>query len=61
MIEIDEKFKLLRSGMSVIDVGAAPGGWSQVIAEKIKSEPGEEKCVAVDLLAMPPISGVRFV
>ena len=42
--------------MRVIDVGAAPGGWSQVIAEKVESQPGQETVVAVDLLEMVPVS-----
>lgn len=54
-MEIDEKHKLLKSGMYVIDVGAAPGGWSQVIAERIKSLAEAERCIAVDLLSMPAI------
>jgi 23S rRNA (uridine2552-2'-O)-methyltransferase len=38
--------------MRVIDVGAAPGGWSQIIAEKVESKYGQETVVAVDLLNM---------
>ena len=49
-MEIDEKHKLLKAGMFVIDVGAAPGGWSQVIAERTNSTRGKETCIAVDLL-----------
>ena len=45
----------------MIDVGAAPGGWSQVIAEKIGSTPGNERAIAVDLLTMDKIDGVKFV
>ncbi len=41
--------------MKVIDVGASPGGWSQVIAEKVQSIPGQETVVAVDLLEMTPV------
>lgn len=41
--------------MRVIDVGAAPGGWSQVIAEKVDSEIGKESVVAVDLLEIIPV------
>ena len=61
LMEIDQKHKLLKSGMRVIDVGAAPGGWSQVIAEKVDSKPGLETVIAADLLSMQPIDGVRFV
>jgi 23S rRNA (uridine2552-2'-O)-methyltransferase len=55
LLEIDRREKLLRPGMVVLDLGAAPGGWSQVAAEKVK--PGG-RVVAVDLLPVAPISGV---
>lgn len=55
LIEIDKKLKLLKPGMKVLDLGAAPGGWSQVAAEK-----GCE-IVALDLLAMDPVPGVHFI
>lgn len=38
LLEINTRFNLLKPGMRVIDVGAAPGGWSQIIAEKVESE-----------------------
>lgn len=53
--EIDKKCGLLKPGLKVVDLGAAPGGWSQVAAEK-----GCE-VVALDLLAMEPIEGVAFI
>src|SRR5258706_7737150 len=55
LLEIDEREKLLRPGASVIDLGAAPGGWSQVAAARVK--PGG-KVIAIDLLAVEPIPGV---
>lgn len=55
-MEIDDKFSLFKKGMRVIDVGAAPGGWSQIIAERVHSEIGAETVVAVDLLGMEPVS-----
>ena len=55
LLEIDQKDRLLRPGMRVLDLGAAPGGWSQVISEKVK--PGGT-VVAVDLLEIAPIPGV---
>lgn len=57
LLEIDRKDRLLRAGMTVLDLGAAPGGWSQVAAEKVR--PGG-RVVAVDLLDMAPIPGVTF-
>jgi len=55
LLEIDRKDRLLRPGMRVLDLGAAPGGWSQVASAKVK--PGG-KVVAVDLLDIKPIHGV---
>ena len=57
LVEIDAKERLFRPGMTVIDLGAAPGGWSQVAAEKVK--PGG-RVVAIDLLPIAPISGVTI-
>jgi 23S rRNA (uridine2552-2'-O)-methyltransferase len=55
LIELDEKEKLFRAGQTVLDLGAAPGGWSQVAAQKVK--PGGQ-VIAIDVLEMAPISGV---
>ena len=60
LIEIDEKARLLKRGMRVVDLGAAPGGWSQVAARKIGLEEGHGKIVAIDLLEIEPIPGVAF-
>lgn len=57
LIEIDQREKLFRPGMTVVDLGAAPGGWSQVAAERVK--PGG-RVIAVDLLPIAPISGVEI-
>ena len=57
LLEIDAKERLFRPGTTVVDLGAAPGGWSQVAAEKVK--PGGQ-VVAIDLLPMAPISGVTI-
>jgi len=58
LIELDEKDKLFRSGMTVVDLGAAPGGWSQVAAERV----GERgRVVASDILPMDAMAGVEFV
>ena len=61
LMEIDDKHKLLRRNMRVVDVGAAPGGWSQVIAERVKSLKGMETVVAVDLLDQLAMEGVHQV
>jgi 23S rRNA (uridine2552-2'-O)-methyltransferase len=55
ILEIHEKFKLFEKGMNVVDLGAAPGGWSQVAAKLIGSK---GVVVAIDLLEIDPIAGV---
>jgi 23S rRNA (uridine2552-2'-O)-methyltransferase len=61
LIEIDDKHRLLRLGASVIDLGAAPGGWSQVAAKRVGAAEGRGRVAALDLLDMGPIAGVDFV
>jgi len=53
--DMDDRLKLLKPGMTVIDLGAAPGGWCQVAAER-----GAGKIIALDLLPIDPIAGVTF-
>lgn len=60
LTEIDDKYHLLKSGMTVVDLGAAPGGWSQVAAKRIGLANGKGRVVATDLLEMPEIVGVTF-
>ena len=57
LIEIDDKYKILKHGARVVDRGAAPGGWSQVAAKRIGPR---GKIVAIDLLEIDPIPGVDF-
>jgi 23S rRNA (uridine2552-2'-O)-methyltransferase len=59
-IELDERFHLLKPGQKIIDLGAAPGGWSQYTAKKIQSDGGKGKIVGIDLLDIEPIAGVDF-
>lgn len=60
LLEIDDKYHLLKHGMAVVDLGAAPGGWSQIAAKRVGSVEGKGKVVAIDLLEMPEIPGVDF-
>jgi len=60
LIEIDDKYHFLKGGMTVVDLGAAPGGWSQVAAKRIGLANGKGRVVAIDLLEMPEIAGVTF-
>lgn len=58
---IDAKHHLLKPGKRVLDLGAAPGGWSQVAADRVKSLDGQGQVVAIDLLDMEPLAGVEFI
>ena len=51
LIEIDEKFKIFKGGISVIDIGAAPGSWSQYVSKVVKSG----KLISIDLKKIEPI------
>ncbi len=56
--EIDEKEQLLKPGMTVVDLGAAPGGWVQYAGKKLQ---GRGTIIALDLLAMDPLPDVNFI
>src|SRR5580698_2867788 len=58
--EIDDKHRFLKKGLVVVDLGAAPGGWSQIAAKRVGSTEGKGKVVAIDLLEMPEVAGVSF-
>lgn len=60
LAEIDDKAKFLKRGARVVDLGAAPGGWSQVAAERVGAKEGKGKVVAIDLLDIESIPGVTF-
>lgn len=62
LLEINNKFKLLKPGMKIVDLGAAPGGWSQVAAKILEADrldAGNSMIIAVDLLEIEPIAGVQ--
>ena len=56
--EIDEKDQLIKPGMTVIDLGSAPGGWSQYVARKLN---GQCRIIALDILPMEPMEHVEFI
>ena len=58
--EIDDKYRLFKPGGRIVDLGAAPGGWSQVAAERVKSREGKGRVIGIDLLEIEPIAGVEF-
>lgn len=58
LLEIQQRDKLFKPGMLVVDLGAAPGGWSQVVVDLIKPK---GQVIALDILPMEPIVGVEFI
>ncbi|WP_243368331.1 RlmE family RNA methyltransferase [Microvirga solisilvae] len=58
LIEIDEKYHILKPGQRIVDLGAAPGGWSQIAAKKVGAK---GKVVGIDLLPIDPMAGVEFI
>ncbi len=58
LLELDERYGLLRPGLAVVDLGAAPGGWSQVARQKVGAS---GFVVGLDLLDMEPLEGVEFI
>ena len=60
LLEIDDKHHFLKQGLTVVDLGAAPGGWSQIAAKRTGAADGKGKVIAIDLLEMPEIPGVSF-
>jgi 23S rRNA (uridine2552-2'-O)-methyltransferase len=60
LAEIDDKFHFLKTGAKVVDLGAAPGGWSQIVAKRVGAAEGKGRVVAMDLLEMEEVPGVDF-
>lgn len=58
LIELDEKDQLMKKGQVILDLGAAPGGWSQVVSRKLQ---GKSTIIASDILPMDPIADVQFI
>lgn len=61
LAEIDDKHRFLKAGGKVVDLGAAPGGWAQVAAKRVRAGEGDGHVVAIDLLDIDPVPGVDFV
>jgi 23S rRNA (uridine2552-2'-O)-methyltransferase len=60
LAEIDDKHRFLKPGARVLDLGSAPGGWSQVAARRVGAADGRGRVVAIDVIEMEPIAGVTF-
>ncbi len=60
LIEIDERYHFLKPGQRIIDLGAAPGGWSQAAAARIGAADGKGRIIGIDLLPIEPLPGAEF-
>jgi len=60
LAEIDDKFHILKPGGKVVDLGAAPGGWSQIAAKRVGAAERRGRVVGIDLLPMDPVPGADF-
>lgn len=58
LMELDDRDKLIRPGMTVVDLGAAPGSWSQVVVERLK---GQGRVIGLDLLDVHPMPNFEFI
>lgn len=58
LTEMDDRYHLLRPGDRVVDLGAAPGGWSEVAAQRVRSSAADPRVVAIDYLEIEPLTGV---
>ena len=62
LIELDERHRFLKPGMRVVDLGAAPGGWTEVAVKRVRAgTPGGGRVLAIDILPMDPIPGAAMV
>ncbi len=64
LIEIDDKDKLIKPGMTIVDLGSTPGSWSQIAVQRLKAKGNQEisgRVIALDILEMQPIGGVEFI
>jgi 23S rRNA (uridine2552-2'-O)-methyltransferase len=57
LIQLDERFHLLRPGMRIVDLGCAPGGWTQIAARRVG---GQGRVIGIDLLPAEPIEGAEL-
>ncbi len=60
LMEMADKYRLFHPGQRIVDLGAAPGGWSQVAARDVESAQGRGRVIGIDLLEIDPIDGVEF-
>ena len=61
LMELDDRFRFLKPGGRVVDLGAAPGGWTQIAATRVRADSGRGRVVAIDLLPMDPVPGAKII
>ncbi|MBM3610002.1 MAG: RlmE family RNA methyltransferase [Alphaproteobacteria bacterium] len=61
LIELNEKFNFLKEELRVVDLGAAPGGWTQIVAQKVNTSLPNSQIIGIDLLKMDPIQGTTLI
>ena len=61
LLDIDDKYRLLKPGQRVVDLGAAPGGWAQIAVKKVGRAEGKGRVVGIDLLPIDPLPGAEFI
>lgn len=60
IIELDDQFRFLKPGRAVVDLGCAPGGWTQVAVERVQSRPERERVLALDIQEVEPVPGAKI-
>ena len=60
LAQLDDQYKLLRRGQKVVDLGAAPGGWTQIAVERVQPDAGAGVVVAIDIQEMEPVGGAMI-
>ncbi len=60
LLQLDDRFQLLRPGLRVVDLGCAPGGWLQVVAARLRAETGRGRLVGIDCLPTDPVAGAAL-
>jgi 23S rRNA (uridine2552-2'-O)-methyltransferase len=60
LLEMDDKYRLLKPGGVIVDLGAAPGGWSQVAVARVKADAGSGRIIAADINEIEPVPGAEF-
>jgi len=61
LLQLDEKFKFLARGQRIVDLGAAPGGWTQIAVDRAKPGQGSARVVGIDLLPVDPVAGATII